>query len=60
MRENCCELLWWHNLELSMGAVDRLFVWPPTAEVRHVTEAVSLHVFVSDFHDQFRPQRFPR
>ena len=59
MRENCCELLRWNDLELGISAVDRLFVWSPSEEVRHMTEAASLHVFVSDFHNQFRPQGFP-
>lgn len=59
VRENCCELLRWNYLELGISAVDRLLVWSPSAEVRHMTEAASLHVLVSDFHNQFGPQGFP-
>ena len=58
-RENCCELLRRNYFELGISAVDRLFVWPPSAEVRHMTEAASLHVLVSDFHNQFGPQWLP-
>jgi hypothetical protein len=51
MRENGCELLRWNDLELGISAVDRLFVWSPPAELRHMTEAASLHVLVSDFYN---------
>src|SRR5580692_8739670 len=46
-RENGCKFLWRNYLELGIGAVDRLFVRSPSAEMRHMTEAASLHVLVS-------------
>src|SRR5579871_4942723 len=58
-RENFCELLRRNYLELCIRAIAGLLVGPPPAEVRHVTEAASLHVLVSDFHNQFGPQGLP-
>ena len=58
-RENFRELLRRNYLELRISAIRWLFVGPPSAEVRHVSESASLHVLVSDFHNQFGPQGFP-
>src|SRR5437868_15069849 len=58
--ENLCQLLRSNDFELSVGAVTWLFVLPPSAELRCMTEPVSLHVIVSHFHHQFGSQRFPR
>src|ERR1700722_5773139 len=52
-RENRCEFLRRNYLELSVGALAGLFVGPPSAEMRHVTEAASLHMLVSNFYNQF-------
>src|SRR5580704_12970159 len=59
-RENCGEFLRRNYLKLGIRAIGWLFVGPPAAEVRHVTKAASLHMFVSDFHNQLGPQGFPR
>ena len=43
-----------------IGAVARLFVCSPSAELRDMTEAAALHVIVRDLYHQFGPQWFPR
>ena len=48
------------NTALGVGTVAGLFVRSPPAKLRRVPEAISLHVIVSNFYDQFRPQWFPR
>src|SRR5437660_8613562 len=58
--ENRCQLLRRYDFELSVGAVAGLFVRSPSAKLRGMTEAASLHVVVSDFHHQFGSERFPR
>ena len=60
MRENRCQFLRWYDFELVIGAVARLFVSSPSAELRDMTEAAALHVIVSHFHHQFGSQWFPR
>src|ERR1700716_320049 len=58
--KNRCQLLRWNDFELGVGAVAGLFVRSPSAELRCMTEAASLHVVVSDLHHQLGSQRFPR
>src|SRR5215831_13780430 len=58
--ENHRQLFGRNNFELGIRAVARLLVRAPPAKLRCVTEAVALHVVVSDFDDQFRTQRLPR
>ena len=58
-RENFSEFLRRNYFELGIRAIAGLFVRPPPAEVRHMPEAASLHVLISDFHNQFGPQGFP-
>src|SRR5579864_685217 len=60
LRENRCQLLRRNHLKLRIRAVAGLLVLAPSAELRRVAEPVSLHVVVSDFHDQFGAQGFPR
>ena len=48
-----------HDLELVIGAIDRLLFRAPPAELRCMTEAAALHVVVSDFDDQFGTKRLP-
>ena len=57
--ENCGQLLRWDNLELSIRAIAGFLVGAPPSELRCVTEAVALHVIVSDFDYKLRTQRFP-
>src|SRR5882672_7521794 len=57
--KNCRQFLRRNDLELSIGAVVRLFVAPPSAKLRRMTKAVPLHVVVCDFDHQFGTQRFP-
>src|SRR5271154_4606766 len=59
-RKNLHELLRRNDLKLSIGAIARLLVRAPSSEVRHVTEAVALHVFVGDFYYELGPERLPR
>src|SRR5438128_1207604 len=47
------------DLELVEGAVARLLVGTPPAELRRVTEPAALHVVVGDLDHQLRPQRLP-
>ena len=49
-----------NDFKLGIGTIAGLFVRSPSAELRRVPEAISLHVIVSNFYNQFRPQRFPR
>src|SRR5215472_2418255 len=58
--KNRCQFLWWNDFELGIGAVVRLFVVSPPAELCRMTKAASLHVVVSDFHHQLGSQWFPR
>src|SRR6202034_1134177 len=68
MREHCSALdakdlhkfLRRDHFELGIGTVARLLVHAPPAKLRHVAEAAALHVLVSHFDDQLRPQRLPR
>ena len=46
---SCCE-----------GAVARLLVGPPAAELRRVAEPAALHVIVGDLDHELRPERLPR
>src|ERR1700722_4398592 len=57
--ENFREFLRRNYFELRISAISWLFVSSPSAKVRHVTKAASLHVLVCDFQNQFRPQRLP-
>ena len=51
--ENHRQLFGRNDFELGIRAVARLLVRAPPAKLRCVTEAVALHVVVSDFDDQF-------
>src|SRR5579872_4757203 len=53
------QLVWWDDFELAVSAVFRDFVGAPAAELRHVTEAIALHVLVGDLDHQFWPKRLP-
>src|SRR5882762_8830841 len=59
-RKNRRQFLRRNHFELVVSAVAGFFVRSPSAKLRCMTEAVSLHVVVSDFHDELGPQRFPR
>ena len=59
LRENGRQLLGRNDLELSVGAIAWLLIFSPSAELCGMTEAVSLHVVVSDFHHQLGPERLP-
>src|SRR5579864_2062545 len=58
--ENCREFLRRHYFKLRIRTVGRFLVVAPPAKMRHVPEAITLHVLVSDFDDQLRAQRLPR
>src|SRR5690349_24799468 len=58
--ENLDDLVWGDYLKLLIGAVFRLLVRPPPAELCGVTEAVTLHVVIRDLHDQLWTQGLPR
>src|ERR1700722_10722263 len=49
-----------NHFELRISAIARLLIGAPSAELRHVTESVSLHVLVRNLHYEFGSQRFPR
>src|SRR5712691_7110510 len=59
-RENRRQLLGRNNFELGIGAVVRLFVHAPSAKLRSVSKAASLHVVVGDFDHQLASEWFPR
>src|SRR5260221_3938722 len=52
--ENSRQLVWWDNLELIVHAIARTLVVAPTAKLRGVSKAISLHVIVGNLHDQLR------
>ena len=54
MREDCREFLGRHDFQSRIRAIGGLLVRPPSAEMRHMTEAVALHVLVGNFDDEFR------
>src|SRR5688572_14094907 len=58
-REDHRQLRRCNNFKLVIGAVARLFVRTPSAELRRVTEAIALHVIVSDFDNQLGTERLP-
>src|SRR5207249_5846772 len=58
--ENHRQLFWRNDFELVIGAVAWLLVRAPPAKLRRVTEAVALHVVISDFDDQLGTERLPR
>src|SRR5438045_6427117 len=58
--KNLRQFLWGNNLQLRIGTVGRLLVKSPSAKLSGMAEAVSLHVVVSNFHNQLRTQWFPR
>src|SRR4051812_10658925 len=55
--ENRGQFLRRNDFELRVGAVARFLVRAPPSKMGHVTEAVALHVLVSDFNHQFGSQR---
>src|SRR5262249_47474237 len=57
--KNGCQFEWRNDFELRICAVARLLVRTPPAKLCQVAESGTLHVFVSDFDDQFGPQRLP-
>src|SRR6187551_1026799 len=48
------------DFKLGIRAILRLLIGTPPAELREMPESPALHVFIRDFNNQFRPQRFPR
>jgi hypothetical protein len=58
--ENHRQLFGRNDFKLGIRTVAGLLVRAPSAKLRGVTEAVTLHVVVSDFDDQFGTQRLPR
>src|SRR4029077_4400251 len=60
LRENRRQLLRRNHFKLRIRTVAGVLVLGPSAELRRMTEPVSLHVVVSDLHHQFGSQRFPR
>ena len=51
--ENPGQLLRGNDLQLGIGAIGGLFVGTPSAELRRMPEAISLHVVVGHFDNQF-------
>jgi hypothetical protein len=51
LRKNCRQFLRSNNFKLGVGTVVGLFVGSPSAELRRVPEAISLHVIVRNFHN---------
>lgn len=47
------------NLQLLIGAIARLLVESPSPELRHMPEAITLHMFVGDFRNEFGTERLP-
>ena len=58
--EDFHQLLRRNHFELAIGAIARLLVGAPSPKMRHVAEAVSLHVLVRDLDHKLGPQRLPR
>src|SRR5438045_9221137 len=58
-REDLCQLVRWHDLELRIRAVTRTLVATPAAELRRVPKAASLHVVVRHLGDELGPKRLP-
>src|SRR5204862_1380337 len=58
-REDLCQLVRWHDLELRIRAVTRTLVATPAAELRRVPKAASLHVAVRPLGDELGPKRRP-
>ncbi len=58
--KNCRQFLWRNNFKLGVGTIAGLFVRSPSAELRRMPKAISLHVVISNFYNQFRPHWFPR
>ena len=52
--KNRCQLLRGNDFELRIGAVTWLLVPSPSAKLGRMTEAVALHVVVSDLQYQLR------
>jgi len=57
--ENGLQFFGRHDFQLREGTGFRFAVGAPAAEVGHVAEASALHVFVSDFDDEFGTERLP-
>src|SRR5260370_2061397 len=49
-----------YDFKLVISALARLLVVAPPSKMRHVPEASTLHVLISDLGHQLGPQRFPR
>jgi len=49
--KNCRQFLRRNNFKLGVGTIAGLFVRSPSAELRRVPEAISLHVIVSNFYN---------
>jgi hypothetical protein len=49
--ENCRQFLGTNNFKLGVGTIAGLFVRSPSAELRRVPEAISLHVIISNFYN---------
>src|SRR5467141_630372 len=59
VRENRGQLLRRNHFELGIGAVGRLLIHSPSAKLRGMAKAASLHVVVSNFEHELGPQWFP-
>src|SRR5260370_364120 len=59
-RKNRRQFVRRYDFKLCISALARLLVFAPPSEMRHVPEASTLHVLISDLGHQLGPQRFPR
>jgi hypothetical protein len=57
--EDGFQFFWSYHFQLRKGARLGFAIGAPAAEMRHVAEAPALHVFISDFDDEFGAERFP-
>ena len=49
--KNCRQFLGRNNFKLGVGTIAELFVRSPSSELCRVTEAISLHVIISNFYN---------
>ena len=59
LRKYLSDFLRRRHLKLFEGAIPRLFVRTPSAELGHVAEAATLQMLIGYFGDKFRAQRLP-
>jgi len=58
--ENSFKFMRRNDFKLLVGAIARRFVGTPSPELRHMTEAGALHMFIRDFDHQLGSERLPR